>query len=137
MDAILGIEYHGEVIQVSRVGAPAAGVVNFTVTVELKDADEGVLPGMTAAASIVVNEVDDILIVPNRAVRLRDGQRVVYVLKNGLPTAVPIQVGANSDTYSEIISGDIREGDTIVLNPQTNLLELNQGGGQFGQGGGF
>ncbi len=69
-DAIVGKEYSGEVVEVAQAGASSQGVVSFTVTVELTDADESVKPGMTAAVNIVVQEIKDAILVPNRAVRL-------------------------------------------------------------------
>ncbi len=130
-DAILGKEYTGEVIEVGRVGNVIQGAVNFTVTIELKDADESVLPGMTAAVNIIVNQLDDVLIVPNRAVRLVNGDRVVYTLgANNLPEQIKIQIGSTSDMFSEVIGGDIKEGTTIILNPPTEFM--GGGGGPFG-----
>ena len=82
-DAILGKDYHGQVVEVAQTGTSVQGVVNFKVTVELTDADTDVKPGMTAAVNIVVNEMQDVVLVPNRAVRLVDGQRVVYLLVDG------------------------------------------------------
>ena len=88
-----------------------------------------VITGMTAAVNIVVDEVEDVLLVSNRAVRLKDGNRVVYVLRPGqlMPEAVKITIGATSDYQSEITSGDVKVGDTIVLNPPTEF--------EFGPGG--
>ena len=120
-DAIPAREYNGVVVEVGRVGTPVAGLVNFKVTIELQDADESVLPGMTAAVNIVVSEIEDVLVVPNRAVRLRNNQRVVYLLQDGVPTPVQIQIGATSDAYSEVLSGDVKVGDIVVLNPPTNF----------------
>lgn len=116
-DAILDQEYHGEVIEVGQVGSALGGIVNFKVTIELTDADERVRSGMTAGVNIVVNQLEDVLLVPNRAVRLRDGNRVVYLLKNGVPTPVEIEIGAQSDLVSELLSGEVKEGDLVVLNP--------------------
>lgn len=121
-DAILSKEYHGKVIEVAKVGTSDQGVVNFTVTVEITDADELVLPQMTAAVNIVVVQLSDVTLIPNRAVRLVDGKRVVYLMVNGTPTATPIEVGASSDNYSELVSGDIKVGDTIVANPPSTML---------------
>jgi len=118
-DAIPGKEYAAKVVEVGRVGTLVSGVVNFNVTLELNDADEQVKPGMTAAVTILVQQLEDVLLVPNRAVRLREGQRVVYVLRNGLPTPVPIRLGATSETYSQVLEGDLREGDLVILNPPT------------------
>jgi HlyD family secretion protein len=118
-DAILNKEYKGAVVQVGQAGETVQGVVSFTVTVELTDADELVKPGMTAAVNIVVDEEKDVLLVPNRAVRLVEGNRVVYVLRDGLPVQVRIRLGASSDTVSVMLEGDITDGDLIILNPPT------------------
>ncbi len=128
-DAILGKEYHGEVVEVMQAGTADQGVVNFTVTVELMDADSLVKPGMTAAVNIIVQEIQDVLLVPNRAVRLMDGKRVVYVLQNGLPVRKEVVLGSSSDTMSVVTSGDVKEGDAIILNPPA---QFGPGGGGFG-----
>jgi len=103
--------------------------------VELSDADQAVKPGMTAAVNIVVSQLHDVLLVPNRAVRLLNSQRVVYVLVNGKTEAVKVQLGASSDTSSQVTGGDLKEGELILLNPPT-VFEQNgpppfvRGGGQ-------
>jgi HlyD family secretion protein len=132
-DAILGKEYKGIVAEVGQAGNTVQGVVNFTATVELSDADTQVKPGMTAAVTILVKQLNDVLLVPNRAVRLLDGDRVVYILKNGIPQPVKIQLGASSDTDSEVIDGTLKVGDLIVLNPPT-VFGPNGGGGAQGGG---
>jgi HlyD family secretion protein len=116
-DAILGKEYHGKIVEVGQAGDNVQGVVNFTVTIELTDADDLIKPGMTAAVNIVVKEVNDVVLVPNRAVRLVDAERVVFVLVNGAPVQVKVKLGSSSDTMSVLISGDLKEGDEIILNP--------------------
>lgn len=125
-DAILGSEYHGEVTQVGQAGDTVQGVVNFTVTVELTDADERVKPGMTAAVNIVVEEIKNVVLIPNRAVRVVDSDRVVYLLVDGQPLKVKVRLGSSSDTDSVLASGDVKEGDLIILNPPSS------GGGPFG-----
>ena len=127
-DAILGTTYTGKVVEVGQAGDTVQGVVSFTVTVELTDADEQVKPGMTTAVNIIVEEVQQALLIPNRAVRLVDGERVVYILKDGMPEPITVTLGASSDTMSVLLSGDIKEGDEIILNPPA----FN--GGPFGGG---
>ena len=133
-DAIQGKQYNGKVSQVARVGDTTQGSVNFTVTIELTNADDTVRPGMTAAVNIVVNQLTNILLVPNRAVRLKDGQRVVYVLKGSTLSLVNIELGASAESYSEVIAGDIKEGDRVVLNPPIEFRPGGAGGGPFGGG---
>jgi len=132
-DAILGKEYHGQVVEVAQTGTSVQGVVNFKVTVELTDADQDVKPGMTAAVNIVVEEMQDVVLVPNRAVRLVDGERVVYLLLDGQPVKTEIRLGSSSDTMSVIAGGDVNEGDIVVLNPP---VEFGPGGGPGGRFGG-
>lgn len=154
-DAILAKEYHGSVVEVATVGTETQGVTSFGVTVELLDTDEEVRPEMTSAVDIVTSEVDDVLLVPNRAIRLLDGERVIYILtdspknladalnrnSDGLPifkseqsplnaiVPIPVTLGASSAIYSEVISGDLKEGDLVVLNPPTDGLPSNRVGG--------
>jgi HlyD family secretion protein len=122
-DAILGKEYQGEIMEVSPVGVQQQGLVTFEVTVQINDADDEVRPGLTTAVQIVVRQVEDALLVPNRAVRWVEGEQVVYLAKdsenvneNSLEIT-PVTLGASSDEFSEVIGGEIKEGDLVVLNP--------------------
>jgi HlyD family secretion protein len=128
LDAIATTTYHGEVEQVAQAGDTASGSVIFTVSVRMTDADQAVKPGMTAGVNIVVNQVADQLLVPNRAVRLVEGQRMVYVLREGRPEPVEVTLGASSDTMSVLADGDLQAGELIILNPPS------VGGGPFGGG---
>lgn len=125
-DAILGREYHGEVTQVAQAGNIVQGVVNFTVTVRITDADEQVKPGMTAAVNIVVKELEDVILIPNRAVRLVDGKRVVYVLRDGEAVPLEVRLGSSSETMSVLAGGEVQVGDLIILNPPVTF-ERNGG----------
>lgn len=116
-DAVTGKTYQGEVTAVSSVGVDSGGGVDFEVTIRIIEADESVRPGMTAAVNIIVKEINDILTIPNRAIRLVEGQRIVYLLENDELREVEIEVGASSDVSSEVVSGDIEVGDVVVLNP--------------------
>ena len=137
-DAILDEEYQGIVVEIGQVGISIQGVVSFDVTVEIVGADQNIRPGMTAAVNIVVQQIDDVLLVPNRAVRVRNGQRVVYLMKAGSLEIVEVELGATSDQYSQVMDGDIRAGDSIVLNPPQFEFEFGEdpgfrgGGGMFG-----
>ncbi len=120
-DAILGDDFAGAVTEVAQVGTVSANGVDFRVTVEIdKEVCEtcDIRPGMTAAVNIVVERLEDVLLVPNRAVRFEEGKRVIYVLGNSpMPEAVEIEIGGTSDAFSEVVGGDVKEGDVIVLNP--------------------
>jgi HlyD family secretion protein len=130
-DAIPNKTYNGKVTTVGTVGTSSQGVVNFPVTVQLTDADAQVKPGMSAAVSIAVATDNNVLLVPNQAVRSLGTQHTVTVLYQGQLIPVQVTTGISNDTMTEISGGQLKEGDTIVLNPSATSTS---GGGSFGGG---
>jgi len=120
-DAYFETPFSGEVIEISPVGTTIGGVVEYTVQIQLVDADERIKPGMTAAVNIVVEEKEDVFVIPNDAIVSVDGQTLVYVERNGRFESVPITLGGYSDFYSEVIEADIDEGELVVLNPPDEI----------------
>jgi HlyD family secretion protein len=150
LDAIRNEEFQGEVVSVSLAGDNSSGVVNFEVTIEIFDTDERIKPGMTAAVEILISDETAVLLVPNQAIRLENGVQVVFVIDaQGALQPVTITLGQSSDTYSQVISGNLQQGDMIVLNPIDDNLAteggagfgairaIGGGGGQGGGGGNF
>jgi HlyD family secretion protein len=139
-DALPSQTFTATVVEVAYVGTVTSGVVNYPVTIALDQSDassnasQQIRPGMTANVTIVVEQRDNILLVPNRAVKLSGKQRVVTVLKDGQPTQVNVTLGMSGDTQSEVVSG-LNEGDAVVV-PQTTTT-TGGGGGFGGPGGGF
>ena len=124
-DALPGKTYHGKVEEVALAGTPdRTGNVNFRVTVRMTDADRHVRPGMTAAVDIQTAKITNALLVPSRAVRVRDGQPVVFLLRAGQPKPVPVTLGATSGTWAQVVKGDLKEGDLVVLNPPAETFNL-------------
>jgi HlyD family secretion protein len=129
-DGIPDKKYKGDVYEVGQVGTIESGTVSFLVKIELTDAGPEVLPGMTAASNIIVTQLNDVIAIPNRAVKTLEGKRVVYVLKDKVPTPVDIEIGETSDTHAQILGDAIQAGDIIVLNPPTpNMMFGGPGGG--------
>jgi HlyD family secretion protein len=116
-DAVTGKTYQGKVTEVSSVGMDNGSGVDFEVTLRILEPDDQVRPGMTAAVNIIVSEIKNVLVIPSRVIRLKDGQRIVYVLVDGQLKETKIEVGSSSDTQTEITGGDLKEGDVVVLNP--------------------
>ena len=135
-DAIFAAEYQGVVYEVGQVGFNLQGVVYFEIAIVISNPDELVKPGMTSGVYITVEELNDVLVVPNRAVRIDDGDRIVYVLDGEEIVIKKVILGASADAYSEVISGELVVGDLFILNPPTNFLFGPSGGpGFMGMGG--
>lgn len=71
VDAFPDREFEGRVSQVRQQGASEQGVVSYTVVVEADNPNRALLPGMTANAEIVIEERQDVLRLPNTALRFR------------------------------------------------------------------
>ncbi|MBN1439169.1 MAG: efflux RND transporter periplasmic adaptor subunit [Anaerolineales bacterium] len=134
LDAIPGTLFSGRVSEIKLHASTSAGSVAYPVTVVIDEPDPRVLPGMTAAVDIEVEHLEDVLLVPNRAVRTVGGSRVVYLYVDGGLKTVEIELGASNDVMSQVVSGDLQEGDLIVLNPPTTFF--NGSGPMSGGGGG-
>ncbi len=119
-DSVPGKQYTGTVLEVPVVGESLLDVVSYKVVVEITEADEQVRPGMTASVEVVVDDLQDVLLVPNRALRIRDGERVVYILKDGEVVPIPLKLGSASDAYTQVLEGSLNPGDQIVLNPPSS-----------------
>lgn len=126
-DSIQGKTYTGQVAEVSPFGVTQNGVVTFKVAIQLVDADAQVKAGMTAAVNITIEQLDHVLLVSNRAIRLQNGKRILYLLSGSQLRTVEIQAGSSSDTQTQIKSGDVNEGDLVVLNPPTGVQSAAAG----------
>jgi macrolide-specific efflux system membrane fusion protein len=142
LDALAGKTFTGTVIGVNREGAVSSGVTNYPVIIQLDSSYPDLAPNMSATANIILETKADVLLVPNGAVQTTNGTSTVRVMKNGKVTSVPVEVGASSDTQTEIISG-LTEGDTVVTGSNVPQQTSGASGGgsspfsrSFGGGGG-
>ncbi|MBF6613831.1 MAG: efflux RND transporter periplasmic adaptor subunit [Chloroflexi bacterium] len=149
-DALSGTVYTGTVTFVAPNATVSQGVVNYlaTVTLDPKAADSNLRPGMSATASVVVAERDNVLMVPSRAIRSQGSQKIVYVVgPNASQIPVQVQTGFTNDTSTEIVGNTVlREGDNLVVNTPTSTTStagqpnrgglINLGGGGGGLRGG-
>lgn len=131
LDALPGGTYTAQVVAVGPVGTVTQGVVNYPVTVGVTGSNiADVKPGMTANLAITVDQRQNVLMIPNRAVHTQGNAKVVTVLYKGQQISTPVQLGLENDTYAEVTSG-LQEGDVVVLT-QTTTRQVSTGGGGFG-----
>jgi HlyD family secretion protein len=71
VDAFPDREFEGRVSQVRQQGVSEQGVVSYTAVVEADNPGRALLPGMTANAEIILEQRDDVLRLPNTALRFR------------------------------------------------------------------
>lgn len=71
VDAFPDRAFEGRVSQVRQQGVAESGVVSYTVVVEADNPGRQLLPGMTANAEIVLEQRENVLRLPNTALRFR------------------------------------------------------------------
>jgi RND family efflux transporter MFP subunit len=112
-DAIDALSLTGTVAQIDTLGTTSQGVVSYTVKIAFDTQDNRIKPGMSVSASIITEVKQDILLVPNSAVKTQNGNAYVEILENGTSAKINIQTGLANDTSTEIISG-LTEGQEII-----------------------
>lgn len=84
---------------------------DFIVRIELERWPNGVLPGMTADVAIKVGEKEKVLLVPLSSI---SGGKVTR--QRGYDREkVPVKLGVIDNMWAEVISGDLRPDDQLVL----------------------
>lgn len=104
--------FTGQIISIDPAANAASGVINYKVTSTLPD-DPAIRPGMSVNLTIVTGEKQDVLAVPNRLIRYRNGERVVSVIRGSTRVDVAVETGLVGDMMTEIVSG-LSEGDRIA-----------------------
>jgi HlyD family secretion protein len=139
LDALPGETITGVVTRTSIVPAPQVPgqqVVTYIVRVTLDPTTAPVRAGMTATASIIVSEVPDTLLLPNRFIRIDRDTDDAFVTIQTAPgefEELPLSLGARNETTTEILAG-LTEGQRVVLVPRAVFNPVGQP--PAGQGGG-
>lgn len=113
-DARPGETFTGKVSRVVPKKASTSGAVNYTVFVSVDKAPQGLLPGMTADADIIVAERKNVLTLPRRSIRATANSTIsLSVVQGGQTTSRSVKIGLVGDLNVEILSG-LQEGDQVV-----------------------
>ena len=117
-----------KVTDVAAMATTVQGVVNYIVTVTINPTAVPLKIGMTADANIIVMNLENVLLVPNQAVRASSKRRFVTI-QTGPQQSKEIEVtlGMSNDLETEVLSG-LDEGQTVVI-PLSQQLPT---GGPFG-----
>lgn len=113
LSAIDGLTAAGKVEKMDALGTLTSGVVTYNVTISFDSLDERIKPEMSVSASIITSVKQDVILVPNSAVKMQSGSSYVQVLKGQTPENKNVEVGLSDNAQTEIISG-INIGDKVV-----------------------
>ena len=157
-DAASDLTLTGHVSAVDTIGTVSSGVVSYGVTIAFDSQDDRIKPGMSTTAAIVTNIKQDVLLVPNAAIKSNAAGNYVSVptvlvagatsgsSENGVTVKQQtVTVGLSDDSNTEVSAG-LNEGDTVVTKTATQAASnasqsssalsrlLGGGGGPGGTG---
>jgi HlyD family secretion protein len=147
VDAFPGRKFSGSLRQVRNAAATVQSVVTYDAIIDVDNAALELRPGMTANVNFVVAQRDNVLRIPNTALRFRPGNargnaegKTVFAISGGSIRPIPIRVGITDGSRTEVVSGELAEGtllatDTIGDKPRTTAApNTARPAGSFGGG---
>jgi HlyD family secretion protein len=116
-DAIPDLTETGTVVAIAPSATAISGVISYYVTIDLDIPDPRLRDGQTAHAAVVIDERENVLSVPNAAVRRQGDMAIVVVVDpDGNQHIVTIQTGIVGPDRTEVLSG-LSEGQRVVVSP--------------------
>ena len=141
VDAFPNQNFEGMVKQIRLNPTNTANVVTYDVVISVDNPDQLLLPGMTAYVNINFAKHDNVLLVPNAALRYRPkneemklamkkdkkpddnkaktnsdglGSGKVYVLRNNKPEMIRVKTSITNGKYTEIVTSDIKPNEFVI-----------------------
>jgi HlyD family secretion protein len=134
VDAYPGQRFDGSVRQVRDAAVTVQNVVTYDAVIDVDNGKRQLKPGMTATVTFTPAERTNVLRVPNAALRYRPptrpaassgapkpatpllpkDHRTVYRLSGKRAQPLDIQIGLTDGSLTEVVSGDLKEGDAVI-----------------------
>ncbi len=133
VDAYPDTNFTGKISQIRNAATMVQNVVTYDVVVQVNNNDLKLKPGMTANVSIITARRSGVLVVPNSALRYHPDKQdngsttpqkkpgagnkgpAVWVLENNKPERIKVSVGINDGSSTEIVSGQIKVGQDVIV----------------------
>ncbi len=189
VDAYPGEPFQGRIREIRNAAQVVQNVVTYDAVVDVANPELKLKPGMTATVTVIADRRDDVLRLPNAALRFRPeaagggagagprgavdapaaggvgarggarggagggagarpggrpgagpsdrNARTVYVLENDALAPRRVQTGLSDGSNTEVVGGELREGDAIVVGFAPGSAGAAAAGGGRGPRGGF
>ena len=137
VDAYPGDTFGGELNQIRNAPQLEQGVVTYDAVLDVDNTDLRLKPGMTANVSFIHAQSPDALSVPNAALRFippaemleklagtlptadpAKGERLLWLLRGGVPVAVPVTLGISDGRSTEVRSTGLASGEAAITDAQ-------------------
>jgi HlyD family secretion protein len=144
VDAYPRDQFRGKVSQVRLAPQTVQNVVTYTAVIDVSNADLKLKPGMTANVTVIAGQRENVLTIPNSALRFRpQTPRGVWKIEGEKLTPVPVRTGLTDGVVTEVVPGQLQEGDKIATpapttgaakQPAPSMIPMGGSGGRRGYG---
>lgn len=143
VDAYPNRSFPAVITNIRFVSETINNVVTYKALLKVDNEQLLLRPGMTATAEIVVDRVGGALLAPNAGLlytppattessgflgifrppnmgavttnEVPSGSRTIWVMRDKVPTEVAVETGATDGQRTQILSGEIAEGDEVIV----------------------
>ncbi|HUB90653.1 MAG TPA: efflux RND transporter periplasmic adaptor subunit [Dyella sp.] len=118
------------VVQVRQAPQTIQNVVTYDVVLGADNRNLLLKPGMTATVKLVTDAREHVVRIPDQALRFKPAdasaatlspeEKQVWTLIDGRPVAVPVVLGLDDDSFSEVLGGKLKPGQAVIVGEQAN-----------------
>jgi len=120
VDAYPGQEFGGFLSRIRPELEKATRTV--AVTIRVRNEDGRLKPGMYARIRLVLEEHDNVLLVPDEALLSLEGETWVYVVNGGVASIRKVKLGLEEGDVNEVLDG-LQPGEMIVVTGKEMLRD--------------
>jgi RND family efflux transporter MFP subunit len=133
LDAFPGKTFKGKVTHVDSIGTNTAGVITYNIVIEIINPEDSIRPAMTANVDIEVDRAENVLTVPNSAIKPYQGKKAVQVIdpKTKIAKYISVEVGIKGPERTQIKNG-INEGAQVITGTKNGAVKSSGSVGSFG-----
>jgi HlyD family secretion protein len=125
VDAYPGDVFEASVLQIRNDPQITQNVVTYDVLIDVDNSDMRLKPGMTANVEIIIDRREQVVSVPDAALRFRPEDQqpyegsAVWVLDGTTPRRIAVKTGISDYSYSELLDGDLAPGQDVITAQQS------------------
>jgi len=113
-------EFDGSVHKIHYSAKIEQNVVTYNTIIKVRNDDLLLRPGMTANVKIIIDTKKDVLLIPNKTLRVRFPDEIpvkghsVWIMENNKPFKKPVKLGLSDNDNTEVTEG-LKEGDIVII----------------------
>ena len=122
VDAFPDVVFEGKVITVNPHVDPASRAFNVQIEVKNDDPQHFLTAGMFARISLITGQIDNVVLVPSKALVTFEGRRMVFVLEGSCAVCREVKVGQQENGFTQIVSG-VEAAEPVIVEGNFGLSD--------------